>query len=189
MSKPLTKLSVTINGPGRLPRIVEMDEHRAARPGHRIILWVDLSEDYDYTTGKTVDEWQNSCLSWTCLSCIDLEFPPCTTCGRDNRHGTHDALERIGHLNHSFTRVEKTVHQIHQPMDAACIGHMNATATDAVCPVCRPEEYDKVPRGQWGRCEAFDNGGDAHFIEHECRTPLKEDGTCPWHGKNTGFTL
>lgn len=28
---------------------------------------------------------------------------PCTTCGRDNRNGTHDALEKAQHLAHSFT--------------------------------------------------------------------------------------
>jgi hypothetical protein len=28
--------------------------------------------------------------------------PGCTLCGRDNRNGTHDALERTGHLGHSF---------------------------------------------------------------------------------------
>lgn len=27
----------------------------------------------------------------------------CATCGRDNRNGTHDALEGAGHLNHPFT--------------------------------------------------------------------------------------
>jgi hypothetical protein len=26
----------------------------------------------------------------------------CTECGRDNRNGTHDALELTGHLNHTF---------------------------------------------------------------------------------------
>lgn len=29
--------------------------------------------------------------------------PGCTVCGRDNRNGTHDALERTGHLRHPFT--------------------------------------------------------------------------------------
>lgn len=26
----------------------------------------------------------------------------CLTCGRDNRNGTHTALEMCGHLNHSY---------------------------------------------------------------------------------------
>lgn len=29
--------------------------------------------------------------------------PGCTVCGRDNRNGTHTALERTGHLSHAFT--------------------------------------------------------------------------------------
>jgi hypothetical protein len=29
--------------------------------------------------------------------------PTCTECDRDNRNGTHDALERTGHLSHPFT--------------------------------------------------------------------------------------
>lgn len=28
--------------------------------------------------------------------------PECTVCGRDNRNGTHSALERFGHLSHAF---------------------------------------------------------------------------------------
>lgn len=28
---------------------------------------------------------------------------PCATCGRDNRNGTHSALERTGHLSHLWT--------------------------------------------------------------------------------------
>lgn len=32
------------------------------------------------------------------------EYPGCTVCGRDNRNGTHDALELTGHLHHTFQR-------------------------------------------------------------------------------------
>lgn len=31
--------------------------------------------------------------------------PGCKVCGRDNRNGTHDALERTGHLSHTFIPV------------------------------------------------------------------------------------
>lgn len=35
--------------------------------------------------------------------------PECAVCGRDNRNGTHDALETFGHLNHGFTALRKPV--------------------------------------------------------------------------------
>lgn len=34
---------------------------------------------------------------------LSEEDPTCVTCGRDNRNGTHSALERTGHLGHPFT--------------------------------------------------------------------------------------
>lgn len=33
-----------------------------------------------------------------------LDDPGCVACGRDNRNGTHDALELTGHLHHRFQR-------------------------------------------------------------------------------------
>lgn len=36
----------------------------------------------------------------TFLSLLD---PTCSSCGLDNRNGTHAAMERTGHLSHTFT--------------------------------------------------------------------------------------
>lgn len=38
---------------------------------------------------------------------MSAEDPACTVCGRDNRNGTHDALERVGHLSHRFAEVTR----------------------------------------------------------------------------------
>ena len=36
---------------------------------------------------------------------LSREDPTCVECGRDNRNGTHAALERFGHLTHPFRAV------------------------------------------------------------------------------------
>jgi len=72
-----------------LQKIDMADEVFVIDPGGYIGESTSREIEYAHANGKRV----------TFLSELD---PACVECGRDNRNGTHDALERTGHLSHSF---------------------------------------------------------------------------------------
>lgn len=104
----MTLVMVSLTGTYALPSMTEAITHVRENPGHQVALSLMLSETpggrgFHVEPGdqpKTDD--RNSRLSWTCTSCVDIEYPGCVLCSRDNRNGTHDALEQVGHLNHSY---------------------------------------------------------------------------------------
>jgi hypothetical protein len=101
-----TVISFTSNGTGKGGRHVEFGY--ALAKGKRCIV-VGPREHVFHTLAQV--EWypdwpsltfvlaEPLTLSWTTVQ----NDPGCTVCGRDNRNGTHDALELAGHLRHSFT--------------------------------------------------------------------------------------
>ena len=74
---------------------------RSGAEPHEIIAAVKAKQARN--EARTWPDWRTQSADRAIEHDRSADDPGCTVCGRDNRNGTHSALERTGHLSHTFT--------------------------------------------------------------------------------------